>query len=303
MSPMLTKSKNYSLLLVTCLIGLILLLRISSCQQKAQNTQGDLGERIAMLESNDGGATWTFMGHAGFHNPDIRTVDPSAIWDKDLLVLYFLDLNTLGLDKALLYRTVATDDTGLDFIPPEVILEYAGDFTDPDVVTLPGGVYRFYLNSLTETAGIVSATSLDGFSLTLDPGIRTSAGGVPGVLRLPDGRVRLFVCGQGITSLISTDGLDFTPELGVRIPIPAGSYVVADPDPILTADGRYLMAYKVRPEETEEPTSDLVYLAESTDGLNWTPGVDPLAVGSVPTLVELPGGRLRIYYVDFASGE
>lgn len=301
MSPMLTRSRNYTALIVTFLVVLILVLRLSSCQKKEEEPTGVLREHIAMLESADGGATWDFKGYAEFHNPELNPVDPSATWDKGLLVLYFLDINTLGQDTALLYRTVASDDTGLDFLPPEVILEYEGDFTDPDVVILPGGVYRFYLNTF--TGGLSSATSFDGFSLSLDPGFRTSAGGVPGALLLPDGRVRLFVCGQGITSLVSPDGLEFTQEPGVRISIPEGAYVVADPDPILTAEGRYLMVYKVRPEETEEPYDDEIYLAESADGLNWTPGSAPLAKGSVPTLVQLPDGRLRIYYVDFVADE
>jgi hypothetical protein len=60
------------------------------------------------------------------------------------------------------------------------------------------------------------------------------------------------------------------------------------------------MSYSVRPAgQGENPEFDEVHLAESTDGFTWTSGTGSLVTGSVPTLVELPDGRLRIYYVDF----
>jgi len=265
-------------------------------------TTGESQEQIGMIESSDGGATWEFKGYAQFNAPDLNPVDPSVLWDGGLLVLYFLDLNSLGQDEAVFYRTVATDDTGLDFTPPEAALRYQGEFTDQDVVRLPGGPFRAFLVSHT-AGGIVSATSADGHLFTLDPGAVTSAGSVPGALVLPDGRVRLFVHSAGITSVISDDGLNFSSEPGVRIPIPEGSYMVADADPILTLDGNYLMAYKLREGQTEEPTEDQVYLAESADGFTWTTQPGPLVRGSVPTLVQLPDRRLRIYYVDFPKDD
>jgi len=55
------------------------------------------------------------------------------------------------------------------------------------------------------------------------------------------------------------------------------------------------------PGQGENPELDEVHLAESADALNWTPGLTSLVTGSVPTLVELPDGRMRIYYVDFGN--
>lgn len=56
---------------------------------------------------------------------------------------------------------------------------------------------------------------------TLDESCRKKEGAIPGALLLPDRRIRLFVAGDPrcITSLISSDGLTFTIEEGVRIPL------------------------------------------------------------------------------------
>ena len=256
-------------------------------------------ERIGMIESTDHGVTWQFKGFADFHTSSLTPVDPSALVDNGLLVFYFFDLKSLGTDTAIVYRSVAMNSSGLDFLPPDKAFKIAGFITDPMVVKMQNGKYRMYLHGKNS---IISATSENGFSFTQDSGDRTKVGGVPGALVLPDGKVRLFVCGQGITSLISDNGLDFMEEPGLRIPIPSGAAIVADPNPIRIADGTYRMAYKVSPPgQSGLPTLDEVHLAESKDGLSWTPGSDVLIKGSVPTLVELPDGRMRIYYVDFGN--
>ena len=254
-------------------------------------------ETMGMIESDDHGNTWHFKGHVQLHAPSHNPVDPSVLFDNGKLVLYWFDLFSLGGDTSVVYRAEAKDSTGLDFTIPERAFAMYGDFTDPMVVRLPGGAYRMYLQS----NGIISATSGDGRVFVQDPGIRTNTGGVPGAIVLPDGKVRLFVCSQGITSLISDDGMSFTPEPGVRIPLLVGASIVADPNPIRCSDGVYRMAYKVLPSGDGGVETDRVYLAKSDSGFNWTPGNGLLVTGSVPTLVELPDGRLRIYYVDFQT--
>ena len=278
-----------------CLIAAVMILNGSPLN--SLTAQNGFAERMGMIESTDHGVTWSFRGHANFHAPALNPVDPTALFDNGLLVFYFFDLQSLSKDTAVVYRSVATDSTGLDFLPPEAAFKYAGDMTDPFVLKLPGGKYRMYVNA---PAVILSATSSDGFNFTQDPGERTRTGGVPGAIILPDSTVRLFVCGKGITSLRSVNGLDFTDESGVRIPVPLGGRQVADPSPLYCSDGKYRMAYKVRPAgQGENPQLDEIYLAESTDGFSWATSSTSLAIGSVPTLVELPDGKLRMYYVDF----
>jgi hypothetical protein len=255
-------------------------------------------ERMGMIESADHGATWHFKGHADFHAPGLNPVDPSALSDKGLLAFYFFDLMSLGADTAVAYRSVATDGEGLDFSIPAPAFKFAGDFTDPFVLKLPDGRYRMYLQSQSPDA-ILSATSENGFVFTQDAGERTRAGGLPGAIVLSDGRIRLYVStSEGTLSLISDDGYSFAPEPGIRVP--GGGA----PSPIRCADGVYRMSYSVRPAgQGENPELDEVHLAESTDGFTWTSETASLVTGSVPTLVELPDGRLRIYYVDFQPDE
>jgi hypothetical protein len=257
-------------------------------------------ERIGMIESTDHGLNWTFKGHADFHTSVLNPVDPTALFDNGLCVLYYFDLQSLGTDTAVVYRAVATDAEGLDFTPPAIALKYAGDLTDPYVIRFSSGKYRMYIHT---PSAILSASSDDGFTYSLDSGERTRVGGVPGALVLVGDSVRLFVCGQGITSLKSPNGLDFTSESGVRIRVPLSGKLVADPSPLKCIDGKYRMAYKVRPAGVDGPELDEVHLAVSPDGLHWTPGAGSIAIGSVPTMIELPDGRLRIYYVDFQSDQ
>jgi hypothetical protein len=271
-------------------------------KQKTQYFNSEFQERIGMIEMTPWDSNWIFRGYSQFNSPLLNPVDPSAMWDNGLLVFYFFDLQSLGTDTAVVYRCAAIDSTGLNFTMPEVAFKYYGDITDPFTIRLPNGSYRMYLHG-SSAEGIISASSTNGHIFNLDNGIRATAGGVPGALVLPDGKIRLFVCSQGITSLLSDDGLNFTPEPGVRILIPSGAFKVADPNPIQCIDGIYRMAYKVKPIETESPEYDEVYLAESADGFTWTSGLLPIIKGSVPTLVELPNGTLRIYYVDFTKNE
>jgi hypothetical protein len=307
MKENLQKSKLPLLITTGLLIGMMVVVYTASNAQSYKTLSGMVSkkniksiEKMGMIESTDHSITWKFKGYAQLHAPELNPVDPSIMFDNGELVLYFFDLNSLMTDTAVVYRTHTTDGGGLDFSPPTKAFQFAGYLTDPAVVRLPSGKYRMYVHG---PNAILSATSVDGKIFKLDTGARTTAGGVPGAIVLPDGRVRLFVCGAGIISLISEDGLSFTLEPGVRIPIQSGAAIVADPHPIRSTDGMYLMAYKVRPTKEDRPELDEVFFAESIDGFTWTPGSTSLIKGSVPTLVELPDRTLRIYYVDFQSTE
>ena len=122
---------------------------------------------------------------------------------------------------------------------------------------------------------------------------------MPGALVLPDNRVRLFLAGNGISSEISTDGLNFTAESGSRIP-GVEHAIVDNPQPIRLMDGSYLMLFSVHDlshEGQPEPwTYTEIRLATSTDGFNWTVNPNIIGYGGTSCVVELPDGRLYIYY-------
>jgi len=260
-------------------------------------------ERIGVLRSTDGGKTWKSLGDACFHAPQLLPVDPSPLASGSGVALYFLDLFTLnrsGVERVI-YRSDSAD--GLEFSLPEQVFLFGENITDPYVLQLSDGSFRMYLMHPVESSDIISASSRDGLVFSLDPGFRTTAGAIPGALLLPDGRVRLFVAGdpRGITSLISPDGLTFTQEDGVRIS--TSGIRTTDPHPIRLRAGGYLMVYTVHREgeyadEQARLAAIEVHLASSPDSLNWTANPAPIALGSVPGLVETADGTLYIYYVD-----
>jgi len=116
--------------------------------------------------------------------------------------------------------------------------------------------------------------------------------------------VRMFLNGEkdgqsGIFSMISSDGLNFTPESGMRIPATA-NMAVGDSQPIHLLDGSYLMLYQindVRLNDKPEPWKFTeIHLATSTDAFNWTTNPAIIGYGGTSCVIEMPDGTLYIYY-------
>ena len=291
------------------LLGLTLVLfLISGCQgEKAACDENEYSagfERIGVLRSMDSGESWTFLGDACFHAPELIPVDPSPLPTASGIALYFLDLKSLnqpaGMER-IIYRAESSDE--LNFTLPQPVFRFGETITDPYVIKMGDGSYRMYLQHIAEVGDIISASSRDGMLFTLDEGGRTMLGAIPGALLLPDGRIRLFVAGDpsGIKSLISSDGLNFQMEEGVRIP--ANGIRITDPHPIQLQSGSYLMVYTIHPDgvyadEQARLAAIEIHLASSEDGSTWTSNPAIIAYGSVPGLAEAPGGSLYIYYVD-----
>jgi predicted GH43/DUF377 family glycosyl hydrolase len=101
----------------------------------------------------------------------------------------------------------------------------------------------------------------------------------PGVIRLKDGRFRMFLqasnqSGVDIISLISADGNQWDPEPGIRIQHGAESdidFEAGEPDVYLDPDGKYYMAYTGRqPISGTNHLIHTVVFAVSEDGLVWS---------------------------------
>ncbi|MGC9049237.1 MAG: hypothetical protein ACP5IX_03425 [Patescibacteria group bacterium] len=150
------------------------------------------------------------------------------------------------------------------------------------------------------------------FSWQEDKGVRASDGSVPFALKLNDGKIRLYYCGPaGIISAISSDGLNFQKESGVRI-APLGrpgdpESMVCDATVVNLPDGQIRMYYKGATGMGGPGQSvHRIYSAISSDGLNFKKEglrIDSQKTGdngwaSVPEAVKLPDGRVRIYYVS-----
>ncbi len=156
-----------------------------------------------------------------------------------------------------------------------------------------------------------SQDTLTQFIWTVDDGIRLEDASVPNILRLEDGRFRLYYGGAGgILSAISQDGLAFTKESGVRVA--SGSQgslemIVSDPTLVILNDGRIRMYYKgANGSGGPGQAIHSIFSAISTDGLLFEKEgirIDSQQTpdggwASVPEAILLPDGNIRIYYVS-----
>lgn len=166
---------------------------------------------------------------------------------------------------------IVWNELGVTLQPSDVGVEAGLPVADQSAVLLPDGSIRLYFFG--QNQGILSAISTDnGQHFTPEPGQRLPDGnGMPRAITLPDGRIRLYVIGgDGIHSAISSDGLTFTAEPGVRIsnagaPVPALSGVS-----VVRTDAGFRAYFSDLPRPGEGPKPHIVYSAQSTDGLTWS---------------------------------
>jgi hypothetical protein len=171
----------------------------------------------------------------------------------------------------------------------------------PDVIRLDDGRYRMFYT--VPGQGIGSAISDDGFTWTVESGIRLRSQrvegqlhfdvGHPTVVRLADGRWRMYhQTSTGIdtplrlASAISSDGFSFTQEEGVRIDIGAASRLsfAGHGRAWRAADGSFRMLFSANMLDDTGPSD--IALATSPDGLTWTIVEPHLFVdGHDPTLL------------------
>ena len=252
--------------------------------------------------SDDNGKTWSQKITEIKNLSTKGAVDPSPILLKNGdILLYVLGSNVTSGDPGKsqpdnTWRMIvarSTDD-GKSYEEVGVAYSQKSNMTDPFIVLLPSGEFRLYLS---KGASVFSATSEDGISFKKDKGNRSSKGkgGVPGALVLKNGSVILYVCKEkNILYKISKDGMKFK-KSGIAIKAPKGTSL-CDPSPIVNPAGGYAMAYKVRkPANSKNPKDDIIMLADSVHGKEWTTRIKPVGVGSVPGLVVDSKGVWHIY--------
>ena len=175
-----------------------------------------------------------------------------------------------------------TTSTGKEAWTEEGVV-LAGKYADADIVDVGGGKFRMYYSAEPETAGfqgqVYSAISSDGVKWTEESGTRITQAIFPSVIKLDDGRFRMyFQEQQSIKSAISTDGLAWTKEEGIRIDTSntAGLTLTGVVAPTVIKSGNgYLMVYGgvINQAYLEEkvPSKDthLLMWATSKDGLTF----------------------------------
>ena len=183
-----------------------------------------------------------------------------------------------------IYTAVSTD--GVRFTGKRKVFEYEGIF-DPSVVQLPNGSY---VMGCTQMVGMnvhtVVATSNDGLTFTYKTTVQNT--GIPELLVLNDGSIRLFYNGPGgIVSSRSTDGgTTWQKEQGVRL-----SYQQFVGDPSVSKVGNRLRMYVkgFNANGGQKLVGHKTQYAESTDGGNTFQMQQQLVLdsASVPEGVEI----------------
>ena len=152
----------------------------------------------------------------GIRSVHYQARDPGLVWTKD-------PEPCIGPDSPLDSQSILT----------------------PNVVRLPQGGYRLYYTgwgpgrAVHDANGyILSAVSDDGAAWRKEPGVRldvhepdaTQRVLCPDVIPLPDGRWRMYFEAVSpdrptvVKSALSTDGLNWEPEAGVRVAAPGASF-------------------------------------------------------------------------------
>lgn len=161
------------------------------------------------------------------------------------------------------------------------------------------------------TTGCLSIGNATIASTEMQVSKDTKAWGVPDPVRLPDGRVRIYIvespslgnsCPEKVASYISSDGISFTKEAGWRL---ENGYV--DTEVLRAKDGEWVMIMADGPGCTSASGARKVqqlYVSTSTDGLSWAKpqvltGTD---IGRLdPTGYEASPNVFRIYYAAGGS--
>ncbi|MBI4152699.1 hypothetical protein HY495_03240 [Candidatus Woesearchaeota archaeon] len=181
---------------------------------------------------------------------------------------------------------------------------------DPTIVDLPNGKIRMYYKGANSLAGgpgqsihkIYSAVSTDGLTFQKE-GLRIDSetsgdngwASVPDAIILPDGRVRMYYVTaaeieHGIGSAISSDGLNFVKEPGIRI-----KNLV---DPALVKMGDKFLLFAASIDERFASVPKGIYYLESSNGLDFS---EPIAVFQAadvydPSVLKIDERTIRIFY-------
>ncbi|NQW67703.1 MAG: hypothetical protein HQ454_00210 [Acidimicrobiaceae bacterium] len=199
-----------------------------------------------------------------------------------------------------------------------------GGVSDFAIASTPSGVRAYFkrIDMASNTQAVYSAACGDASCLSFgtvtiaSTGMQvskdTKAWGVPDPVRLPDGRVRIYIvespsldssCPEKVASYISSDGISFTKESGWRL---ENGYV--DTEILRAKDGDWVMIMADGPGCTTTSGARKVqqlFVSTSNDGLTWAkPQVlTKTDIGRLdPTGYEVSPNVFRIYYAAGGSG-
>lgn len=188
----------------------------------------------------------------------------------------------------------------------------SGPINDFAVAQTPSGLRAYFVqvDPRSNSKGVYSAPCTTTDCLSIGAATLTSAAtqvsldqrawGVPDPVRLPDGRIRIYLvespvagkCTEKIASYISTDGVSFNKEPGWRL---EGGYV--DTEMLRAKDGEWLMI--LADIGCTASNNQKLFVSTSTDGLTWSQPQVLTGAGESkldPTGYEVSANVFRIYY-------
>ncbi len=196
-----------------------------------------------------------------------------------------------------------------------------GKYADADIIALDDGRYRMYYSAEPEVPGfkgqVYSAVSSDGKNWVPETGIRMEWAIFPSVIKLPDGKYRMYFQNQGvIKSAISTDGLTWKDEPGTRIDLTNSAGVVFEnvvAPTVINTGSEYAMVYggainePYAAEKVPNSETHILMWATSQDGLAFEKkGIAVDSRNSVfkgwldgPEWVEWEDNSLRLYFWSY----
>ncbi len=159
----------------------------------------------------------------------------------------------------------------------------AGKYADADIIDLGNGKYRMYYSLEPEVSGfkgqVYSALSSDGINWEQEEGVRKEWATFPSVIKLPDGKYRMYFQNQGvIKSAVSSDGLIWQDEPGTRIDTINSEGVIFEnvvAPTVISAGSGYVMVYggaineKYSAEKVPNSETHTLMWATSDDGLSF----------------------------------
>lgn len=148
-----------------------------------------------------------------------------------------------------------------------------GWYWNPEIVQLSNGTYRMYVEKHDVTGvapvEIVVLSSQDGFEWNYE-GVALPAASHPGIVKLSDNSWKLYYQSEDIiSSAVSTDGLTFDKEGGVRLDseITLEGDNIRHPCVVTLPEGGYRMYYDT---EAENGGFIRIWSAYSEDGMSFT---------------------------------
>ena len=219
--------------------------------------------------------------------------------------------------------TAASMCTDAGTCSSETLTVSGGGVSDYTVAVTTSGPRAYFkrVNPATNTQAVFSAACNTSDCLSFGTATLTStamqvakdtkAWGVPDAVRLPDGRIRIYIvespsldssCPEKVASYISGDGISFTKESGWRL---ENGYV--DTEILRAKDGDWVMIMADGPGCPASGARKVqqLFVSTSSDGLTWaTPQVlTKTDIGRLdPTGYEVSPNVFRIYYAAGGSG-